>query len=82
MRQVQANTMEPPSGEIDAINVHSAVRAEVRQAVAEALHELEQVCAGYFVCFLNMIYFRIAGTSLVMNSAFAAEYPLPVCVRF
>jgi hypothetical protein len=42
VRQVQANTMEPPSGEIDAINVHSAMRAEVRQAVAEALHELEQ----------------------------------------
>jgi len=40
--KVQANTMEPPSGEIDAINVHSAMRAEVRQAVAEALHELEQ----------------------------------------
>ncbi len=45
--QLQGNSIEPPSRETDAINMHDAMWVEIRRAVAEARNELEQVRADY-----------------------------------
>jgi hypothetical protein len=41
------NSIEPPSRETDAINMHDAMWVEISRAVAEARNELEQVRADY-----------------------------------
>ncbi|CAK9238234.1 unnamed protein product [Sphagnum jensenii] len=40
--KLQGNSIEPPSRETDAINMHDAMWVEIRRAVAEARNELEQ----------------------------------------